>query len=147
MSLHINEWYGPRVARVLAIGVFCSACAQPPGPMAAAADPGDSGLASIEQLIGDAPCHSDAECRVIGVGAKACGGPQAYRAWSTSATDAQALQERVDRDAATRRAELQRRGMRSNCSITPAPDVVCKPAASPGGPGRCTLVSTSAGRR
>ena len=46
---------------------------------------------SVLSLIGDAACASDAECRTIGVGARACGGPQSYRAWSTRRTDAAAL--------------------------------------------------------
>jgi len=119
----------------------CGACAQaaddtmPPASVAAGAT-----LEQIDALIGDARCSADADCRVVGVGAKACGGPQSYRAWSAAQTDAQALQRLVDRYAAARAAEMRRQGVRSTCDMAPVPAVLCRPHAAADGSGRCSLV-------
>jgi hypothetical protein len=96
-----------------------------------------SGLSRIERLIGEAACQADDDCRVIGVGAKACGGPDGYRAWSLRTTDARQLEEAVARDAARQREEQARSGMLSNCAIAPVPGVSC--VRSAGSPGRCVL--------
>ena len=99
---------------LLALAWVTAACAQAPiGPkrVAQAAAPGTpAAMEQIDALIGDAPCRGDDECRVIGVGAKACGGPDAYRAWSATHTDARLLDSLVARDAAARRAAMERLG-------------------------------------
>jgi hypothetical protein len=90
---------------------------------------------AIEALIGDAACSSDAQCRTIGVGAKACGGPQAYRAWSTARTDESALRAAVEQQASVRRDEMAQGGMVSTCSVVPDPGASCSA-------GVCRLRST-----
>ena len=52
-----------------------------------ASDTADS-AAAIRALIGDAACDSNAQCHAVGIGARACGGPSAYLAWSSLRTDA-----------------------------------------------------------
>jgi hypothetical protein len=103
--------------------------------------------ASIQALIGDAGCDSDAQCSTIGVGAKACGGPDAYLALSPSRTDAAGLRATVDRQAAAQRKAIEAKGMMSNCSVVPDPGAFCDvsrpPAGSTGSPaGVCRLRST-----
>jgi len=117
-----------------------ASCAQNP-PRGGVADAPGAGraLAQIEALIGDAACHSDSECRVIGIGAVACGGPEAFRAWSTLRTQQGPLEERVARDAAFRRSELERLGMQSTCVVKPVPAVTCVASGKAGELGRCTL--------
>jgi hypothetical protein len=97
-----------------------------------------STLADIEKLIGGAACQRDSDCRVIGVGARACGGPEGYRAWSATQTDGAALAALVHSHAQVRRLELERRGELSTCDVKPTPGVRC--ALSEGGGGRCVLV-------
>lgn len=104
-------------------------------------------MVQIDALIGDAACSSDAECLVIGVGAKACGGPDAYRAWSATHTDARLLETLVARDAAARRAAMGRLGMASDCAILPVPGVACVVPAGQRTVGRCVLRPTAAGLR
>ena len=89
-------------------------------------------------MIGNAACSADSECRVIGVGALACGGPEGYRAWSITQTDARALQDTVARDAAARKEEIERAGMLSTCAIKPVPAVSCV-RQQQAGAGRCAL--------
>ena len=87
----------------------CAACAvssagQPKPRPAPAAPPGDT-LAQIRALIGTAACTDTSQCRTVGIGARPCGGPQAYLAWSTAHTDGAALaalseKYRLEREAA-----------------------------------------------
>jgi hypothetical protein len=59
----------------------------------AAATPAASELASVRTqlestLAGASACHVDTDCHSVAVGAKSCGGPTGYRAFSTQGTDA-----------------------------------------------------------
>jgi hypothetical protein len=125
-----------RSAGLLATLSLSAACAGvEPGAVPAAA-------ASVEALIGDAACDSDAQCHTIGVGAKACGGPQAYLAWSSKRTDGAALQQAAEREARAAAAEAAAKGIMSNCAIAKDPGAYC---AAPAGPNAATA-QTSARR-
>ena len=103
--------------------------------------------ASVLALIGDAACEDDSQCATIGVGAKACGGPEGYVAWSIARTDPHALgvAARRDADAARREQAKQNsdRGMVSDCSISPDPRAFCdigrSASASSGPNGTCRI--------
>ena len=115
---------GARRGAVLLAGLLMLAgcgAASAPAPIT---DPVGA-LAEIEALIGAAACRHDADCRVIGIGARACGGPEAYRAWSVLDSDERLLTERVQRDATARRAEMARLGVLSTCAMLPQPRVSC----------------------
>jgi glutamine synthetase type III len=84
---------------------------------------------------------------VIGVGALACGGPEAYRAWSVTQTDARALDSAVAKDAAARKAALEREAMHSTCVVRPLPGVTCARSADPSSTGRCVVLPASATAR
>ena len=103
-----------------------AACAAKNEPVPAA--PADA--STIQSLIGDAACSSDAQCQTIAIGTKACGGPQSYMAWSSARTDAAALQRAADAYAAQRREEITARGERSTCEVRADPGAYC--AANPG---------------
>jgi len=90
-----------------------------------AAPPPASGKATIQALIGDAACAADAQCKTIAVGAKACGGPEGYLAWSTSRTDATALAQAADSYAAERHREIASRREMSTCSVLADPGAYC----------------------
>ena len=96
-------------------------------------------LAQIQAEIGDAACDSPAQCHSIGVGAKACGGPEGYLAWSSKRSDEKKLMGLVAQHAETRRAENLASGMMSDCRLVTDPGATCQA-------GRCTLLpSGSAG--
>ena len=79
----------------------------------------------MEREIGDARCDTDAQCRTMPVGHKACGGPERWVAWSTLATDESVLRRRID-DYSLGQAQLQRdRGLMSNCAVVPDPGAAC----------------------
>ncbi len=94
-------------------------------------------LSQINTTIGHAPCTSDAQCRTIGVGANACGGPAAWRAWSTQNNPkSEALQSLVDQHAALQRKRQSQSGMVSTCRYLPDPGAVCQGQ-------RCVLKTTA----
>ena len=125
-----------RVRSVMALlgaaGLVLAACsrAQAPATGAAAAAGGQREaearvLAQIRQAIGDAPCSSDAQCRTVPVGAKACGGPAAWWAWSQAHSDGaqlQALSQQLDR---LQRKRFEATGEQSNCQVVPDPGAAC----------------------
>ncbi|WP_075794435.1 hypothetical protein [Massilia putida] len=97
-------------------------------------------LARIEAERGDAACDADDQCHTIGVGHKACGGPERYLAWSSKNTDGTRLRALVSEHAAARRAEDTKTGMMSTCSVVPDPGAACSAGhcvlrAANGGPG------------
>ena len=93
-------------------------------------------MAQVLHLVGDAACRSDADCRTIGVGHRACGGPQRYLAWSAWRTSAHALQHAA---AATRTpAPPTGEGMVSTCQVPVDPGARCAGAAA-GQAGTCQL--------
>ena len=100
--------------------------------------------AEIRQLIGDGRCSADEQCRTLAFGAKACGGPQAYLAWSTLVTDEAALLQAARRHAERRRADLRDSGLMSDCALVVDPGASCAPAAASSAPGMriCRLNGT-----
>ena len=119
-------------------------------PLAAAPAEGSATLgAEVRRLVGNATCTADEQCRTLAFGAKACGGPQAYIAWSTLVTDAAALQAAADKHAARRRDELRESGMVSDCALVADPGATCAPvaAASAGGQRVCRLLGGASGTR
>jgi hypothetical protein len=112
---------------LLALAGCCSTAAPPAAPSAAsppAASQPDA-RTQAQQLIGDAACSDNSQCRTIGWGAKACGGPQHWVAFSTTRTDAAALEQLAQQEAARQRAEQQRRGIVSNCQYVADPGAQC----------------------
>jgi len=132
------------LAAALALSTACAGVEPGPAPTAAA---------SVEALIGDAACDNDAQCGTIGVGAKACGGPQAYLAWSSKRTDEAALKQAAERQAAAAAAAARASGIMSNCMVTKDPGAYCAASARPdgsprGGPSsgpRCRLRAAGPG--
>jgi hypothetical protein len=102
----------------------------------------------VHVLVGNAACTSDEQCRTLPYGAKACGGPQSYLAWSTAVSDEAALKAAAERYAAQRREELRASGLLSDCALVPDPGAVCAPATTGGGaaPRHCVLQGGNGGR-
>lgn len=121
-------------ALLLLAGSACSsgaprADAPAPAPASASASPSAtpaSLLAAIEAERGAARCDSDGQCRTIGVGAKACGGPERYLAWSSKDGDGSRLKALVRQHAELRRQEDAESGMMSTCNLIPDPGATCQ---------------------
>ena len=95
-------------------------------------------LAQIQAEIGDAACDSSAQCHSIGVGAKSCGGPEGYLAWSSKSSDTTKLTSLVAQHKLAREEENRRSGMLSNCALVTDPGATCQAA-------RCALLPSSPG--
>lgn len=81
----------------------------------------------INTTIGQAPCTADGQCRTIGVGVHACGGPAAWRAWSAQNNPrGETLQSLADQLAALQRQRHAQSGMVSTCRYLPDPGAVCQ---------------------
>lgn len=85
-----------------------------------------STLEQIRAMIGSASCSEASQCRTLPVGARACGGPEAYLAYSTANLSEPALQALAERYSAERRAENEKSGMSSTCQIIQDPGAECR---------------------
>lgn len=121
--------------------LMTAACASPPPP----ADHSTANTGNLWQQIqaasASAGCDNNSQCHTIGVGAKACGGPERYLPWSSRQGDGADLKRLVDRHAAVRRAEDAREASMSTCSVVADPGASCRaglctlnPANAPGSP-------------
>ena len=109
--------------------VTCVACAatasRPVKPAPATPATGDT-LARIRALIGDAACSDSSQCHTLALGARPCGGPQAYLPWSSAKTDGAALAVLADRFKKEREAAIAASGEMSTCQFLPDPGAVCR---------------------
>lgn len=117
-----------------------ASCAQtPPAPPAPVETESARLGRELRELVGPAACSADTQCRSLAVGAKACGGPAGYLAWSTEGTDATRLAELAARQAQAQRRENEASGTRSNCAMVTEPGAACVA-------GRCRLATQSLAR-
>lgn len=107
-----------------------AASAAPTSPSApAAGTPADSSAGTLDQIramIGNAACSDASQCKTLPVGARACGGPEAYLPYSTANLSEPALQALAERYKAQRQAQNAASGMMSNCRFIPDPGAVCR---------------------
>ena len=122
----------PRLLVLAAMLALPAACASPPA----------GSLAAVTTLIGDAACSDDSQCRTVAIGAKACGGPEAYLAWSVLRTDAQALDAAAAAYNRARVAEGAQSGRVSNCALVADPGASCQ---SDAGVRACRLLRAGQG--
>ncbi|MGX4641817.1 hypothetical protein [Massilia sp. SYSU DXS3249] len=99
---------------------------QPSKPAAPVAATRPDTLGQIRSLIGTAACSSDNQCRIVPIGARPCGGPSSYLAWSSASTDAAQLQALADRYKAEQQASNEASGRISTCIAIAPPAVACR---------------------
>ena len=122
-----------------AIGPALAACAASALVLAVLPVPArETELARVLTLIGDADCTADDQCATVAVGARACGGPEAYLAWSRARSDETALREAAA--ATTRRAPKGKDAGPSTCVFVADPGAVCLPSEAPGSARRACRV-------
>jgi hypothetical protein len=128
----------------------------------AIADDGAQTLARLRELAGQGRCGDSAQCHTVAIGAKACGGPEAYLPWSGAdpAVAPQVSALAAQYTAARRAANQAAPAMASDCRLIPDPGAMCvlpaaapaaahaasagsasasEPAADPAGAGTCVL--------
>ena len=124
-----------RLSGVLA-GLLCAASCDSPTPLGPSAAPTTALatgraveadlLARITTEIGDAHCSTDAQCRTLPLGEKACGGPVSWLPWSAAMSQAAQLEAWADQLAALQRQRHARSAVMSNCQYLPDPGAVCQ---------------------
>ncbi|MCV2362380.1 hypothetical protein LNV23_02825 [Paucibacter sp. DJ1R-11] len=135
-----TSWSAALLGLSLPLVLLAGACSSAPNkaPALSAAPLSQRLLQELEVEIGDARCNSDAQCHSLAVGAKPCGGPEGYRAWSSQGSEGAKLKTIAERQAAARRAENEASGLMSNCAVEPEPAASCQA-------GRCSLRPRTAG--
>ena len=88
--------------------------------------------------MGDPVCDTPQQCQTIAIGAKACGGPERYLAWSSKNNDGRQLKALAQAQAEASRKQQQADGMMSTCSIVTDPGATCEA-------GRCVLQKSAMG--
>lgn len=111
-----------------------------PGRAAGGADPLAAARAAITQTL-QLACKHASDCATVGIGARACGGPEAYVPYATARTPAQPLRAAVERHAALRKQQIEMRGEMSTCELLTDPGATCSPA------GQCVLQPAGRGGR
>lgn len=89
-------------------------------------------LARIKAGIGDARCDSQAQCRTLPIGEKACGGPEIWLAWSADSASGDVLTAWAAELAALQRRRNARSGIQSTCVYNADPGAICRA-------GRCVI--------
>jgi hypothetical protein len=118
----------------------------PPAILAVATSPASSAsgaaageLASVHAqleatLANASACSADSQCRTVATGAKACGGPTAYRAYSASKADPKAVADLAQREHELGMAEARASGEVSPCFMLADPGAHCQKSKCVTGP-------------
>jgi len=83
-------------------------------------------LARIQALVGTPSCSSDVQCHTLALGARACGGPASYLAWSSARTPEAELHALGDAYKEEQRKANAASGMMSTCQFLMDPGATCK---------------------
>lgn len=87
----------------------------------------------MQKLTADKSCSNDNQCAVIGIGQRACGGPEQFLVFSQQKTDQKLLGFTAERYRKTRDEHNQRLGSYSICQQLTTPLAACQL-------GKCVLV-------
>lgn len=137
----MNTFTSPRMAlatAALTALLTLSGCATATEPAPAPTSASAQLRQELQTLIGEPRCDSDAQCKTVGVGQKACGGPTRYLAWSTRTTDRATLEATAARLVAADKTANEKSGRVSNCMAVVDPGAVCRA-------NRCQLADPLAG--
>ncbi|MES2757496.1 MAG: hypothetical protein V4693_08995 [Pseudomonadota bacterium] len=108
----------------------CAACTSSGTTGISATAPANDDLpAQMRALIGSAACTDSSQCKTVPLGARACGGPEGYLAYSATATPSAPLQALAERHAQQQRTAQAKSGMASTCQFIPDPGAQCRAGA------------------
>ncbi len=79
----------------------------------------------LERLTENKGCEQDNQCKVIGVGARPCGGPDQYLIYSTLHTDEKMLSYTNDRYQKLKKQQNEKLGLMSTCQMLMPPVSAC----------------------
>ncbi len=126
----------PVSAALASLMLLTSACAV--GPVAQTQPPVDPVSARRAALTRTLVlgCRESADCATVGIGARACGGPEQFLAYAVRDTPPAALRQATEHYARLRKKQLEERGEMSTCDLLPDPGAQCSAA------GQCEVVRT-----
>lgn len=81
--------------------------------------------AQIQQAASIEGCTSSADCGLLPIGSKPCGGPEAYMPYSKTNSDVAALEKMGKRYEEMREQYNKDNQMMGTCQVTPKPNVSC----------------------
>lgn len=119
----------PSVMAALALlALLTGACAVGPAAQTTLpADPVSASRAALTRTL-VLGCRESADCATVGIGARACGGPEQYLAYAVRDTPAAALRQAAEKYARLRKQQLEERGEMSTCELLPDPGAQCSAA-------------------
>jgi hypothetical protein len=82
-------------------------------------------LEAVKKAIGKAHCDSNDQCKAVAMGAKACGGPEFFLAWSSKVEDAAKIPELASRHRVARENQIAANGEMSDCKMLTDPGAQC----------------------
>jgi hypothetical protein len=80
----------------------------------------------LQKLTADKSCQQDQQCKVLGIGSKACGGPEQFIVYSEQSTDGKMLAITSERYAKLKKEQQSRLGMMSTCQQLVTPVASCQ---------------------
>lgn len=80
----------------------------------------------LQRLTADKSCVQTAQCKVLPVGHRPCGGPEQYLVYSNQTTDEKLLAITSARYKKLKQEQQQRLGLRSTCQMLPEPLAACQ---------------------
>lgn len=87
---------------------------------------GSKTLAELQALASVADCSSDQQCKTVPLGAKSCGGPESYLAYSTARVNPEKAKALAERYRKEREAENKASGLVSDCRYLMDPGAQCR---------------------
>lgn len=79
----------------------------------------------ISQLISNKSCNSSSDCKLVALGARACGGPETYEVYSKLHTNEKKLSELASQLEELQKAYNEKNQVASICMMEPKPSFSC----------------------
>jgi hypothetical protein len=79
----------------------------------------------LERLTENKHCEDDQQCKVIGIGARPCGGPEQYLLYSSLHTDEKMLSYTNERFQKLKKQQNDKLGLVSTCQMLLPPSTAC----------------------
>jgi len=96
------------------------------GPQGDLAEQSEALRQQIRDIAEQPVANSIAQCRVVGIGSKPCGGPESYILYSTQNTDESKLMPVVEQYNSVREMLNQKNDMVSDCAVIPEPGIALR---------------------
>jgi len=129
---------GPAAFSALALGLALTPALAQGGDAAAAVGSDAAALKAVHgqiiNLIGEPRCNNLVHCRVLPLGARPCGGPSEYLAFSSMTANRETLESQAYEYTFLEEEANRSKSAVGSCEVLPQPRVDCIS-------GRCTLSS------